>query len=168
MGAWGSGSFENDAALDFLVDVDDAPEGLGSEVAPGKIGMILGALAVVVHGSTDLADMPDGEDESDEYVESDDACYAIVAAEIIAAARGKPSPELHEGAEDDLSADTARWINKQGKREAELVGAQAQSLAKAAMTKIRDTGELRDLWVDTDDEGNDWIVAMNDLIARLG
>lgn len=69
MGAWGSGSFENDDALDWLTDFCDDPDK----------GLIADAL-------TTVAEMDDSE-----YLEAPDCCVAIAAAEIVAALKGAPN-----------------------------------------------------------------------------
>lgn len=65
MGTWGTGSFENDDAADFMIDVLDS----------GDLSLIREVLDNVL--------------TSTEYVEAPDAALAIVAAEIAAAARGR-------------------------------------------------------------------------------
>ncbi|MBL8257152.1 MAG: DUF4259 domain-containing protein [Pseudoxanthomonas mexicana] len=65
MGTWGIGSFENDHAADFMIDVLDS----------GDLSLIRDVLDNVL--------------TSTEYVEAPDAELAIVAAEIVAAACGR-------------------------------------------------------------------------------
>ena len=65
MGTWGIGSFENDDAADFMIDVLDS----------GDLSLIREVLDNVL--------------TSTEYVEAPDAALAIVAAEIAAAAEAK-------------------------------------------------------------------------------
>ena len=95
MGAWGTGLFENDDALDFAGDVVER-----------------GGLALVENVIEELLDM------GDEYVEAPEAEQVLVAAEIVAALAGRPAAEYpDELAEwlDELDAvpdaalvDTAR------------------------------------------------------------
>src|SRR5688572_29540528 len=73
MGAWGHGSFDNDSALDFLGEIDDAES----------------VLSVVRHVA--------GASASD-YVDVDDASAVVVAAELVAASTGAPSDVLHPDA----------------------------------------------------------------------
>ncbi|RGP42024.1 hypothetical protein BPTFM16_02335 [Altererythrobacter insulae] len=98
MGAWGAGSFENDAALDFASEV----EGLDD---------VRGAFAI---------------ESYETKIDVDMACRIIVAAECVAAMRGhasedmpgdlakrvhklgKPSMELFERARDHVSAVMSR------------------------------------------------------------
>jgi hypothetical protein len=72
MGAWGSDSFENDDAADWLGQFCDAPNKQS----------IADALATVV--DMDAAD----------YLEAPDCCVGIAAAEIVAAQKGAPNPKL--------------------------------------------------------------------------
>ena len=65
MGTWGIGSFENDDAADFMIDVLDS----------GDLSLIREVLDNVL--------------TSTEYVEARDAALAIVAAEIATAALGR-------------------------------------------------------------------------------
>jgi uncharacterized protein DUF4259 len=66
MGAWGSGPFENDDAVDFLSNLVMTPPG-------GRAGQVRATLAL-----------------PDRYVEIDEASAAVAAAALIAAARGMP------------------------------------------------------------------------------
>lgn len=70
MAAWGTGSFENDDALDWV-----------STAADGDLQHVQSALAPVAE--------PDGE-----YVEAGDAARALAAAEAIASLRGAPPDVL--------------------------------------------------------------------------
>ena len=78
MGAWGLGSFENDGACDFLADATES----------GDLTLLREALDNVL--------------TSTEYVEAPDACNAIVAAEIIAAALGRPTQAAQQ--EEELTS----------------------------------------------------------------
>lgn len=90
MGAWGMGSFDNDDAADFLLDVTEGAD----------LGPVREILATAL--------------DADEYLEAPDASQAIAAAEIVMAALGRPSAAAQQ--EDELmewlarakpSADTA-------------------------------------------------------------
>ena len=95
MGAWGTGLFENDDALDFAGDVIER-----------------GGLALVENVLEELLDM------GDEYVEAPEAEQALVAAEIVAALAGRPAAEYPDelaewldgldAVPDDALVDTAR------------------------------------------------------------
>ncbi|WP_169796687.1 DUF4259 domain-containing protein [Chondromyces crocatus] len=73
MGAWGHRSFENDSALDWLLD-------LGSE---SDLRAALEAVA---------------EADANEYIDVDDASTALAAAEIVAAGYGKGLERLNNDA----------------------------------------------------------------------
>jgi hypothetical protein len=95
MGAWGTGLFENDDALDFAGDVVER-----------------GGLALVENVLVEILDM------GDEYIEAPEAEQALVAAEIVAALAGRPAAEYPdelaewldelEAVPDDALVDTAR------------------------------------------------------------
>jgi hypothetical protein len=67
MGAWGTGQFENDSALDWVVDLARTP----------TVAKVAEAL-----------ELPDG------YLDADACCMALAAAETIAAAKGAPGADL--------------------------------------------------------------------------
>lgn len=81
MGAWGIGSFENDDAADFMIDLLDS----------GDLSLVREVLDNVL--------------TSTEYVEAPDAAMAIVAAEILAAALGRATlaAQQEEGLADWLA-----------------------------------------------------------------
>jgi hypothetical protein len=83
MGAWGSGSFDNDTAMDwvstFLREGPDA-----------------------VREAFDAV--------TDEYLDADIGCCVIAAAEALAAARGKPVKNLPDGIKNNLG-DLSDEIN---------------------------------------------------------
>lgn len=68
-GAWGEGSFENDAALDWVAECTSAI----------SISPVLHALEAAL---------------KDEYIEAPQGSAAIAAAEIVAASIGKPSDKI--------------------------------------------------------------------------
>jgi hypothetical protein len=72
VGAWGSGSFENDAAADWVVDLERAR----------TLGPVRRALG--------LAAVPGG------YLDVDDEGAALAAAEVVAALNGAPAADLPE------------------------------------------------------------------------
>jgi len=118
MGAWGFGSFENDDAGDFLADVTKS----------GDLSLIREALDNVL--------------TSTEYVEAPDASQAIVAAEAIVAALGRPT--LAAQGEEKLSSWVAR-IRPSIDRE--LAADARDALARI----LAPNSELRELWEDSDD-----------------
>src|SRR5687767_6352150 len=109
MGAWGSGSFENDDALDWVTGLaDDSSDAVREALAP-----IASA--------------------GDEYLQAPDCSMAIAAAEAVAAARGHPNNALPE--------EVAGWAAKKPVVTPDLV-----ELARAAVDRILNNSELKDLW----------------------
>jgi hypothetical protein len=126
MGAWGPGSFDNDDALDWLDDLLD-----------GASDAIREALE-----ATDA-----------EELEAPDASSALAAAEVVAAAAGKPAP--------DLPGEVSDWLEEHGPKQA----TELAPLARRAAERIRRDSELRDLWEENDPTA--WFDAVDDLLARL-
>jgi len=73
MGAWGTGCFENDDAMDWIWDLDDAED------------------------TTLLKDILSGCIESKDYLEVTDGSIVIAAAGVVAALNGQPDDELPDG-----------------------------------------------------------------------
>jgi hypothetical protein len=72
MGAWGEGNFENDAALDWALDLQRST----------GLSLVQQALARVLN--------------HDGLIEVDAGCTALAAAEVVAALRGQPMEDLPE------------------------------------------------------------------------
>lgn len=90
-----------------------------------------------------------------DYPESADCSIALAAAEIVAAAKGKPSPDLPDGAR--------KWLGDQ------IHVTSITKLAKtaiAAVNKISVKSELRDSWEESD-HWHEWQQAVEDLRRRL-
>jgi len=79
MGTWGHRNFENDAALDFVNEVED-----------NGFGRIEEAIKQV-------ADFPE-----EQHLEADYSVAALAAIEFVAAAKGNQSEDFPESAEDWL------------------------------------------------------------------
>jgi 7-cyano-7-deazaguanine synthase in queuosine biosynthesis len=69
MGAWGFGAFENDDAIDFMADLQDAGSWKGASAEIQQIA----------------ADVKDGE-----FIEAPDACVLLAAAALAAHQQGRP------------------------------------------------------------------------------
>lgn len=82
MGAWGLGSFENDDAADWLLDLADHQ----------SLALVRESIAAVL--------------EADEFVDAADAGAAIAACELIAAAIGRPSGAARK------QEDLMHWISR--------------------------------------------------------
>jgi len=116
MGAWGTDSFSNDEALDFLNDLveadDDTP--------------LFEALATVA------------EADSADYLGVTVSGAAIAAAEVIAALAGAPPSNTPE--------ELKSWINLQPQDVAnELIDAHSE-YANAIVERVKTSSELAELW----------------------
>ena len=128
-GAWGEGSFENDDALDWATECSDS-----KDTAP-----VARALNAVLKS---------------EYIEAPEASAAIAAAEVVAAAIGKPSA--------NIPSELRGWIHRQPPQK--LV--QLAPLAKKALVRIQDpaVSELTQLW--SEGKPNKWPVVMKAGMTR--
>lgn len=133
MGAWGAGSFQNDAALDWYEEFRSA-----------------GTAAVDdAFSAAEIAD----------YVDVDEGCAALAAAEIVAAAFGKPLSEQPA----DFSDLLARY--QDFVKELPDVRARAISAVKRA---VAESSELSELWSEGGDgAAKEWMDLVNDLLSRL-
>ncbi len=77
MGVWGAKSFENDDALDWVADLDEA-----NDIEP-----VTKALNYIVNGDSD-------------YLEIPECSVAVAAAEIVAALRGFPVSDPPDEVQD--------------------------------------------------------------------
>jgi hypothetical protein len=129
-GTWGFGQFDNDEALDRSSSWADA----------GSVSDIQRSLEAIA---------------SLTYIEASEATTALVAAEVVAAAAGRPSP--------DLPTDLRVWIDRQSAQELVALA----PAAKLAISKIvsADGSELHELWADAD--LSDWLAAVAELSNRL-
>lgn len=136
MGAWGRGAFENDGALDFLAAF--AAEG---------VPRLISAFTLLP---------PD-------YIEVDQGEAVVAGAEIVAAAWGRPGPDLPEDARQ-LALGSASLIR--------AVPGLPQLALKALARVVIDGSELHDLWaeygeIDQAEELDAWLADMADLQFRL-
>lgn len=132
MGAWGLGPFENDGALDWLALLRN-----------GEIDAVGSAFSSVTTA-------PD-------YLEADEGQNALAAAEILAAAHGRPA--------EGLPQEVARIVAVGGERlvaKPELVGLAREALARI----LAENSEIAELWDDTP-AGPDWRRRVSELDQRL-
>ena len=132
MGAWGSGSFENDDAADWVADFCDAPD-----------------QAVIVNTLSAVAHLDAGE-----YLEASDCCVGIAAAEVVAALKGAPNPNLLETTRTCLSS-------LKFKAEPGLI-----ALALKTTERIKTNSELKELF-DESENPEEWYQAIGNLEERL-
>ena len=129
MGAWGTGAFDNDDASDWVDELED-----------GGIDAIESALDDAVR-SSDLSAPTD--------------VNAIAAAEVVAAAIGRPLPGLRE----DIAALVAHV--------APSVTPEHTARARTAVERVLNASELAELWAEADN-GDEWRGLVQDLIAEIG
>jgi hypothetical protein len=82
MGTWGSDSFENDDASDWVADFCDAPD-----------------QSLIVNTLSAIANM-----DADEYLEAPDCSVGIAASEVVAALKSAPNPNLSDDTKNCLSS----------------------------------------------------------------
>ena len=130
-GAWGTGSFENDDALDWAAQCTQ------SSGPPAVAAALKAALSA-------------------DFIEAPDGAMAIAAAEVVAAARGKPGAKL---------PDTLRaWLQRQPQSQIARLAPLAQQ-ALARVNGSADQSELKQLWSGKD--AQTWNKLMANLAARL-
>jgi hypothetical protein len=129
MGAWSHTSFGNDAACDFVYDVKEA----GEEAVVAAFDLVNGLSAA-------------------DYLEASEASNALAAAELVAAAGGKPPAVFPEQAAAVVGRIKGHAVLKEPAR-------------RAAM-RVLNSSELRDLWSEA--ESLDvWAGDVENLIERL-
>ena len=130
MGAWGEGHLENDTALDWLGDLEEQPQ-----------------IETVTIALSDAA-------AEDDYLDASAGCEALVAAELVAYALGRPPAEPEERLVA-LAADLS------GLREHARLAERAVSLIGGS-----EHSELFDLWHE-DGDNDEWDALIADLRRRL-
>jgi len=133
MGAWAEDAFGNDTACDWAGDFSENP----------SLDIVKSTIDCVV--------------ESEEYLDSDEACEALVACEIVARLKG------NWGEKSAYSEEIDKWVESMNTQPSvELVAA-----AEKAINRILDVNsELQELW-DEDGENEKWHSEMNGLLARV-
>ena len=121
--------FENDDACDWLIELCE-----GQDTRP-----IIDALTAITESDEEIC------------IEDPECSCAIAAAEIVAAAKGRPSADLPDEAKEWLAENAIR-------ADEGLV-----TLAKQALARVKADSEL---W-DESESANEWDAAIDDLKARL-
>jgi hypothetical protein len=86
-------------------------------------------------------------------IDAPDACCALAAAAVVATSAGGYTEALPDEAEAWVAANR------------ELVGPDLVALAEAAVTRVRRSSELRDLWNEAG--AAEWLAAVDELSAGL-
>ena len=130
MGAWDAGSFDNDDAMDWVLEFVSKPN---RDQIERTFRTIL--------------------DNGDAYLEAPDCSIAIAAAEVVAALKDAPNPNLPEELKQVLDTKNIR------------VDSGLINLAIRAIEQIKTDSELQELWEEEDP--SEWISAVGDLEKRL-
>jgi hypothetical protein len=127
---WGTRPFENEEAQSFATAI----------IAGGEMESVMRALDI----------------DADDYIDADVAQRALVAAEVLAAIRGKPSSEM--------PMQLRRWVMRQPRPTTVMLKKARRALKLVAAKKHADNSELRQLF-----EGRLalWGETMRDLFRRL-
>ena len=131
MGAWGHGSFAHDSALDWLED------------------LLEGGHPVVGEALDRVATAGD-----QTYVEADDCCAALAAAELVAAALGR--------GDDRLDEEALMWLQEHR----DAIREMGTSSAERAVSRVYQKSELRDLWNENGPD-TEWHADVRELLRRL-
>jgi hypothetical protein len=132
-GTWGEGSFENDDAMEWVAQ---CTQSTGWQIVAATLtGPIFKA----------------------KLIEAPDGASVVAAAEVVAAAAGRPSP--------DMPPALKSWVESQPRRKlVELV-----PMARQALLKVSDpsVSELKRVWSGDKDKANQWEKRIAELDARL-
>ena len=122
MGAWGTGNFDNDDAMDWVLELESAE---GVVILSKTISPVLESA------------------ESGE-IDATVACRALAAAEVVAALRGKHGKNYPE--------DVITWVMSQEKVPVELAKfatlAVSQILESSELKELWEENEEGDAWID--------------------
>jgi len=138
MGAWGTNSFDNDGALDFLADYRE------------------GTAAVVETILRDIAHLADGT-----YIEADAGQAAIVAAEVVAACHDNASAAVDDDMREDMLAHRADVAAN-----LDLIDFASAAIPKVMVSETSELAELWDDAEPADAEA--FRTGVADLLTRLG
>jgi hypothetical protein len=130
MGAFGTKNFQNDPAMDFKEEFVTNPS------------------LETVENALLLNDYEEGE----EYLEVDEACAALAAAEIVAAILGKPSADFPSNLQKTIHPISSNT--------------KLQKLARKIVKQIAKESELQKLWAEGD-KLDEWLAVQKDLLNRL-
>lgn len=127
----GPGAFQNERALEWL-------------------GKLEATHDLVIFTQVFKPD-PDGA-----FFDKDTGSEIYAAAEIVAAATGRPA--------EDLPARAKGWVEKHGNLDWQPLKEPARQLAHALLSP---RSELHDLWDEQGDPYESWVTRIEDLVARL-
>ena len=147
MGAWDSGSFQNDWALDWAGDLSESGDPAAVRTAlvrvleerysqrPSLIGRLMGRRVI------------------EPYLEARVASQGLAAAEIVAFWLGKPGGHFPD------------YLRTWATRHSSAFTPEFVTLARQAVSIIKTESELKDFWEEGD--ATKWHAAIADLESRL-
>ncbi|WP_371223579.1 DUF4259 domain-containing protein [Roseovarius sp. 2305UL8-3] len=126
MGAWGAGTFDNDAAADFLLEYEDA-----------GVGVVVQAFEMVLEG------------QASGYIDFDAGSWGLAASEIVAFSHGRASSAIDEETLNSMRVHEmdVRAIAGGPKAALTAVGLIASSEGKSELFDLWSEGELLDEWL---------------------
>jgi hypothetical protein len=133
MGAWDADTFDNDAACDWASELEETSD----------LSCVADTLSAVL-------------ETGDEYLDSDDACRALAACEVIARLKG------NWGKRDPYTEQVDQWVESHPQAPPpELI-----KTALSAIDRIRTPpSELLELWEEAD--ATEWHKCVDDLRRRV-
>lgn len=137
MGAWGTGYFEDDAALDFMANVEESSD-------PKRI--LTKAFDAAIKG---------------EYIESHEGSAVIVAAAYVDA-QTNGTKFSAEGGDAPLQVDTFRVRNP-----TQDFSDLKQKAVNALSKIVGENSEINELWAENDEDYPAWKYGVQQLIRRL-
>jgi hypothetical protein len=135
MGTWDASVFGNDDAADWAADLAE-----GNTASPVREAL------------EEITQAP-----ADEYLEAGPAAEALAAAEVVAAAAGRPAPV------NSYNENVLAWAAQRPS----LV--ELTPLARQAIERVQGTeSELADHWAEAGDaDRGEWSTTLQDLLTRL-
>jgi hypothetical protein len=131
MTSWGAGIFQDDLASDFTAEIVESDGPAVLRRAFSQAGQARG------------------------HLRYEPAVRALIAAEVLAALRGRPARAL--------PPEVARWVA--GHRRGD-VAESLRPLARSAIERVKEDSEIAELWAQSDEIGR-WIEKVDDLLDRL-
>lgn len=133
MGAWDVDTFDNDMACDWAYELEDCED----------LAVVEEALEAVLQ-------------VGDDYLDSDEACAALAACEVLARLKG------NFGKRDSYTETVDKWVEAHPQTPPEPL----VEMALKVIDRIRTApSELLDLWEESDAAG--WSAAVEDLRGRV-
>lgn len=124
MGTWAAGNFGNDTALDFVESLS---------------------------GFSDLNATLESFSKNTGELDTDQACIALAACDLVAACIGRPAPDMPDIAVFEEANVSDDHLEK----------------SKALVKRVKEKSELAEVWAEEKEERHEWQEVLDDLILRL-